>query len=284
MPTGDPNPLDRQLSRWSWSVQRAAARKRARQRRLRLSRGSGAALLALGIGLPLPLVYEFTIGDQQARDQAAQVTAGVERGWSQAAAASKPSAGPTAGPSSSTVPSPTATAAHGLTATGSYPQHYAEGQAFAVLHVPAIGLDTAIAEGTDTTTVLDHGLIGHYSGAQETAFPWQGLGNFALAAHRTTHGAPFNRLAELKPGDEAVVETADEFFVYAFTGGIPQVATGDVGVLAPIPAGSGFTAPGRYLTLTTCTPEYSSAGRLIRFGQLVKVVPRSAQPTGIPGL
>ena len=39
---------------------------------------------------------------------------------------------------------------------------------------------------------------GHYP---ETPLPGQ-EGNAAIAGHRTTYGAPFHRLDELKPGDE----------------------------------------------------------------------------------
>ena len=46
-------------------------------------------------------------------------------------------------------------------------------------------------------------------------------------------------------------------------------------VLAPIPKGSGFTQPGRYITLTTCTPEFTSKYRLIVWGKMVEERPRS---------
>ena len=35
------------------------------------------------------------------------------------------------------------------------------------------------------------------------------VGNYALAAHRVTHGEPLRRMPELRPGDEVVVETVD---------------------------------------------------------------------------
>lgn len=73
---------------------------------------------------------------------------------------------------------------------------FAPGKGFAIIHVPKIGLTDPIAEGTDTTKVLDHGLVGHYTG---TSMPWDQSGNFAVAGHRTTHGQPFRKLAELSP-------------------------------------------------------------------------------------
>ena len=46
-------------------------------------------------------------------------------------------------------------------------------------------------------------------------------------------------------------------------------------MLEPVPAGSGFTEPGRYITLTTCTPEFTSTYRLIVWGKMVEERPRS---------
>ena len=37
----------------------------------------------------------------------------------------------------------------------------------------------------------------------------------------------------------------------------------------------GFTEPGRYITLTTCTPEFTSKYRLIVWGKMVEERPRS---------
>jgi sortase A len=36
----------------------------------------------------------------------------------------------------------------------------------------------------------------------------------------------------------------------------------------------GYTAPGYHLTLTTCTPEYTSRYRLVVWGKLVSMRPR----------
>src|SRR5690606_39851434 len=40
------------------------------------------------------------------------------------------------------------------------------------------------------------------------------VGNVGLAGHRTTYGAPFNRIHELQPGDRVVIETAAAYSVY----------------------------------------------------------------------
>ncbi|MDH6143162.1 sortase A [Kitasatospora sp. GP30] len=149
---------------------------------------------------------------------------------------------------------------------------FAPGKGFAIIHVPKIGLTDPIAEGTDTTKVLDHGLVGHYTG---TSMPWDQSGNFAVAGHRTTHGQPFRKLAELSPGDKIVVETGTDYYTYEVQGGIPETSPTNVSVLQPIPKGSPFTQSGRYITMTTCTPEFSARGRLIVFGKMVDDRPRS---------
>lgn len=159
------------------------------------------------------------------------------------------------------------------------PGVFAPGQGFAILYVPRLGLKYPIAEGTDTEKVLNHGLVGHYTG---TAMPADAAGNFAVAAHRTTHGQPFRRIGELVPGDLIVVETATSYYTYQVAGGIPETSPTNVSVLQPIPKGSPFTQPGRYMTMTTCTPEFSARGRLIVFSKMVDERPRSqGQPPAL---
>jgi sortase A len=114
--------------------------------------------------------------------------------------------------------------------------------------------------------------------------PSDPAGNFAVAAHRTTHGQPFRRLAEMAPGDKIVVETATTYYTYEVAGGIPETPPTNVTVLQAVPKGSPFTGPGRYITMTTCTPEFSARGRLIVFGKLVDERPRSqGQPPALTG-
>src|SRR3546814_8717472 len=71
-----------------------------------------------------------------------------------------------------------------------------EGTAIAHIRIPKIGVDETIIEGVSLAD-LKHG-PGHFP---ETPLPGQ-EGNAAIAGHRTTYGAPFNRINELVPGDE----------------------------------------------------------------------------------
>ncbi|MEU6094298.1 class E sortase [Streptomyces sp. NPDC047079] len=156
------------------------------------------------------------------------------------------------------------------------PGEFAPGQGFALLHIPKLDVVAPIAEGTSKTAVLDKGMVGHYGeGSLKTAMPDAKTGNFGLAGHRNTHGEPFRYINRLQPGDAIVVETQDDYFVYRMTSILPVTSPANTSVLDPIPRGSGFTRPGRYITLTTCTPEFTSKYRMIVWGKMVEERPRS---------
>jgi LPXTG-site transpeptidase (sortase) family protein len=130
-----------------------------------------------------------------------------------------------------------------------------DGSVVAELQIPAIGVDQYVVEGT-TTADLSKG-PGHYTG---TAAPGQ-AGNVAIAGHRTTHGAPFNRLGDLRKGDRIILTTtSDQKLIYVVAGTPGAVSPGDVSVL-------NYFGDNR-ITLTTCNPEFSSTQRLIAVGQL----------------
>ncbi|MFF9806777.1 class E sortase [Streptomyces coeruleorubidus] len=156
------------------------------------------------------------------------------------------------------------------------PGAFEPGQGFAILHIPKLDVVVPIAEGTNSKGVLDRGMVGHYAeGALKTAMPSDKTGNFGLAGHRNTHGEPFRYINKLTPGDPIVVETQDEYYVYKMASILPVTAPSNTSVLNPVPAGSGFTKPGRYITLTTCTPEFTSKYRMIVWGKMVEERPRS---------
>lgn len=141
----------------------------------------------------------------------------------------------------------------------------------AVLYVPRFGEDykRTIYQGTDLYDVLDIG-IGHYV---DTQMPGE-VGNFALAAHRTTWGKPFADIAELQLGDEIYVETPDGWYVYKFRSSEYVRPTG-VGVIDPVPQMSGVEPTDRILTMTSCNPLYSAAERIIAYSVFDHWVPRA---------
>src|SRR5207249_8896058 len=71
--------------------------------------------------------------------------------------------------------------------------------AVANIRIPKIGVDKIVVQGVGEADLRKG--PGHYP---ETPMPGE-QGNAAIAGHRTTYGAPFNRLDELAPGDEVLV-------------------------------------------------------------------------------
>ncbi|WP_435600167.1 class E sortase [Streptomyces sp. C10-9-1] len=165
------------------------------------------------------------------------------------------------------------------------PDAFEPGTGFAIMYIPKLDVVVPIAEGIDKNKVLDRGLVGHYGeGKLKTAMPQDEEGNFAVAGHRNTHGEPFRYINRLKPGDPIVVETRDTYYTYEMASILPQTSPSNVAVIDPIPAGSGFEEPGRYITLTTCTPEFTSTFRMIVWGKMVDERPRSeGKPDALVG-
>ncbi|MTE19972.1 class E sortase [Streptomyces sp. TRM43335] len=156
------------------------------------------------------------------------------------------------------------------------PGVFSPGEGFAIMHIPRLDVKVPVAEGVDEDGVLDRGMVGHYGEEPlKTAMPWDEKGNFAVAGHRNTHGEPFRYINKLDPGDPIVVETRDTYYVYEVTSRLDSTPPSNVDVIGPVPPGSGFTEPGRYITLTTCTPEFTSEYRLIVWGELAEEHPRN---------
>ena len=122
------------------------------------------------------------------------------------------------------------------------------GSAVARLRIPRIGVDKAVVEGVDLSDLRKG--PGHYA---NTPLPGQ-PGNAAIAGHRTTYGAPFYRLDEMKPGDPILVSTMQGAFRYEVSK-VVVVKPSQVEVLE--------TTAGNQLTLTTCNPRFSAAQRLV---------------------
>ncbi|GGZ12238.1 class E sortase [Streptomyces poonensis] len=155
------------------------------------------------------------------------------------------------------------------------PVPYRNGRPFALMYVPRLGFtwNMPVLEGTGTNT-LKKGL-GHYT---VTARLGQ-EGNFAVAGHRRTYGDPFKDFPELRRGDAVVLTDGTTWFTYRIDKGPYKTVPTDIEVIDPVPRASGYTRPGRYLTLTTCDPEWGHSHRLIVWAEL-----RSTQPvdTGKP--
>jgi LPXTG-site transpeptidase (sortase) family protein len=140
------------------------------------------------------------------------------------------------------------------------------------LHVPAMKNGEVLVEKGTETSVLNDGVAGYYTDPVKAALPTTGKnGNFTLAAHRDGHGAKFHNIDKLKKGDPIVFETKDKWYVYKVYDILPETSKYNVKTLAQIPEESGKKKAGHYITLTTCTPVYTSRYRYVVWGELVRV-------------
>lgn len=139
----------------------------------------------------------------------------------------------------------------------------AEGKGFAIIRIPRFGsgYHWVVVEGVGYSD-LDEG-PGHYPG---TAVPGQ-VGNMVISGHRTTHGEPFNRLAELQVGDAISLQVQNHTYVYRMIRR-QIVDPNDTSVIFPVPGNLYAKPTKKLLTLTTCNPEYSAAQRMVIVAEL----------------
>ncbi|WP_432587458.1 class E sortase [Streptomyces sp. HD1123-B1] len=160
------------------------------------------------------------------------------------------------------------------------PPPYAPGASFAVMYIPRFGGDWAkpVLQGTGAET-LKKGL-GHYSRTARLG----ATGNFAVAGHRRTYGDPFKDFPALRPGDAVVLTDGTTWFTYRIDRRPYRTRPSDTGVIDPVPRASGFRRPGRYLTLTTCDPEWGHSHRLIAWAHLDATRPvTGGRPAALSG-
>ncbi|MFI5762639.1 class E sortase [Streptomyces sp. NPDC051563] len=239
----------------------------------------GELAVTVGVVVMLLVVHQVWWTNRQALRAAHAVVRELEQGEGQGASSSEWSEGegeggaegeadadPSVGP---------AEAADGSSgeATGSSGPRAARPQpresAYGILRIPRLGVAVPVAQGVDKRSVLDKGYAGHYTGTAQPGAE----GNFALAGHRNTHGEPFRYINRLRAGDELIVDVRGKRYVYLVGQTLAQTTEHDTGVIAPVPRstvtpGAGYSEPGAYITLTTCTPEYTSKYRLVVWGTL----------------
>jgi len=160
----------------------------------------------------------------------------------------------------------------GTDAVGVSTRSVQAGDAMALIRIPRFGEDYVmpVMEG-----VGDEVLARGYGHFEESAAMGE-KGNFAVAAHRVTHGEPLRDMPSLRPGDEVIVETRDTIYTYELdTDPNALVVTfRDVWVVAtepenPDPNGVQPAAAERLITLTTCAELFNTDDRMIAFGHLV---------------
>ena len=94
-----------------------------------------------------------------------------------------------------------------------------------------------------------------------TSLPGTG-GNFAVAGHRTTYGAPFGNLDRVQVGETIIFQTNTNQYKYKII---------EVKIVSPEDNYVLENYGDDRITLTTCHPKFSAKERLVVIGQLEKV-------------
>ncbi len=150
----------------------------------------------------------------------------------------------------------------------------APGAIFGVAYIPRFGENYSrpLVEGV-APAQLDTLGLGRYNSSTMPG----GVGNFAIAGHRQTHGAVLDAIHTLVPGDKIYVQTKDGYYTYVFRNN--QVVTPDrADVLLPVPTDPNAVPTERFLTMTSCNPRFGSEERIIAYSLLESWQPASAGP------
>ena len=138
------------------------------------------------------------------------------------------------------------------------------GDAIGRIEIPAIGVQDYVVEGTDTANLRKG--PGHYP---ETPLPGE-RGTAAIAGHRTTYGAPFRHIDDLKHANVIKIDLPYGRYVYRVER-TKIVDDSDFSVLRKVPYDR--------LVLSACHPLYSAAQRIIVFARLVRREPPRVRQT-----
>jgi sortase A len=138
------------------------------------------------------------------------------------------------------------------------------GDSIGEIVLPSLGKHYFMVEGTDTDNLRKG--PGHYP---ETPLPGE-RGTVAVAGHRTTYGAPFRHIDQLKRGNRIIMSMPYGRYVYR----VEKTQIVDDSALW-------ITDPVGYdrLVLSACHPLYSAAQRLVVFARLTKRLPPTVRGT-----
>jgi sortase A len=144
-------------------------------------------------------------------------------------------------------------------AAARYRMQLERGDAVGRLHVPQLGLDAIVVEGTDSTTLTKG--PGRFT---KSYVPGEGELIY-IAGHRTTYGAPLAHIDRLREGDEVRLEMPYGTFVYRVSGH----------VIVPADDVERLQSSGREeIALQACHPRFFASERYIVYARPVSVKPR----------
>jgi sortase A len=138
------------------------------------------------------------------------------------------------------------------------------GDSIGEIILPSLGKHYFMVEGTDTGNLRKG--PGHYP---DTPLPGE-RGTVAVAGHRTTYGAPFRNVDQLKHGNRIIMSMPYGRFIYR----VEKTQIVDDSALW-------ITDPVGYdrLVLSACHPLYSAAQRIVVFARLTKRLPPTVRGT-----
>ena len=147
-------------------------------------------------------------------------------------------------------------------AAARYRMQLERGDAVGRLHVPRLGLDAIVVEGTDSATLTKG--PGRFT---KSYVPGEGELIY-IAGHRTTYGAPLAHIDRLRQGDEVRLEVPYGTFLYRVTSHV-IVPANDVARLQ---------SSGREeIALQACHPRFFASERYIVYARPVSVKPRGSE-------
>jgi sortase A len=141
------------------------------------------------------------------------------------------------------------------------------GQAIGRLHVPRLGLNMVLVDGTD------HGSLEKGPGLdRRTYMPGEGQLVY-IAGHRTTYLAPFAHIDAMRPGDTITIDVPYGTFTYRVYRH-QVVPASDLAVLR---------SHGREIVeLQACHPRFFATHRYLVYGRLVRIAPRGRPAIAAP--
>jgi sortase A len=127
-----------------------------------------------------------------------------------------------------------------------------DGQAIGRIEIPHIGANYVMVEGTDAASLRKG--PGHYPATPLPGMP----GTVAVAGHRTTYLAPFNKLDKLRKGDRVVIRMPYATVTY----GVEHTR-----IVKPTALWVTRSVGYNRLVMTACHPKYSAAERIVVFAR-----------------
>lgn len=139
------------------------------------------------------------------------------------------------------------------------------------ISIPNLHLDAIVVElkAMDDVQTLNEGP----SHVPATAMPGP-KGNVVIFGHRTTYGAPFGNIDQLKDGDQVTLESTTGIYTYAVVGQ-KVIGEHDMSVLSQ-------DGPPR-VSLCACNPPHRRDQRLVVTAVLVHSIPSAGTVAGAPG-